>query len=129
MATKNAGRVELARRVTGARSRLYETVEKARLAANVSRGAWDNVEDENGTTPQDFTLGKIEKALGWPQGFALAILEGRAADEPPAVTSLREHVTNSTVSPEVKRAILALLDSDPRNGGDDDGADAAPIAT
>lgn len=124
MNAADAGRVELARRVRAARSRLYGTVEEARHAAKVSRGSWDNV--ENGGKAQDFTLGKIEKALGWPLGYANSIIEGTASAEPPAVTSLREHVATSTLSPGVKRAILALIESE--IGGDDDGTEASPIA-
>lgn len=126
MEDKTAGRVELARRVRAARARLYGTVEVARAAAKVSRGAWDNV--ESGGKAQDYILGRIERALGWPEGFALAIIDGTAPDLPPAVVSLREYVTeDANLSPEARAAILAIIDADHDGGETDDGPEAAPI--
>ncbi|MFL6061254.1 MAG: hypothetical protein ACJ72E_08485 [Marmoricola sp.] len=67
-------RDRLAREVKAARLRKFKTVDRARIAAAVSRGAWDNV--ERGDSVKDFTLASIEEALGWPEGRALAILSG-----------------------------------------------------
>lgn len=75
--------------VTNARKAKFGTVDKARTAAEVSRGAWDRV--EQGKSVKDFTLTAIEKALGWPPGRAVAILEGAsdltAPDTPSALAA------------------------------------------
>lgn len=69
-------RDRLAREVKVARLRKFKTVDRARIAARVSRGTWDNV--ERGDSVKDFSLAAIEEALDWPAGYALSIL----ADDP-----------------------------------------------
>lgn len=74
------GRVALADQVRAARKRMYRTVTKAVANSEASRGAWDAVE---GARPvKDFTLTAIEVTLGWPEGYATALLEGRAVGAP-----------------------------------------------
>lgn len=58
--------------------RKFKTVDRARIAAEVSRGTWDAV--EKGKPVKDFSLAAIEEALDWPAGHALAILTGEALE-------------------------------------------------
>ena len=69
----------LGREVRAARQEKFRTVDQARIAAGISRGAWDNV--EGGNSAKAFTYAAIEKALGWPGGRCLDILEGREAGQ------------------------------------------------
>lgn len=67
-------RDRLAREVKVARLRKFKTVDRARIAAGVSRGTWDNV--ERGDPVKEFSLAAIEEALDWHPGRALSILTG-----------------------------------------------------
>jgi hypothetical protein len=100
---KQTDRERLARAVRADRLRVYGTVEKARMAADISRGAWDHV--EAGDPVREFTLAAVERALGWPQGRADTILNERS-EQP----DLRQKITESSLDPETKAAILNMLD-------------------
>lgn len=67
-------RAVLAERIKASRRRRFKTVDAARQAADISRGTWEKA--EKGLKIKDFSLAAIEKALEWPEGYALAILEG-----------------------------------------------------
>lgn len=84
--------------------RKYRTVDAARIAAKISRGAWDNV--EQGKSVKDFTLGAIEDALDWPAGRALELLHGvdNSSSLPPEVEAAL-----AGVSPEVRDRIRQAL--------------------
>lgn len=65
----------LGRLVKRERLSKFGTVDSARAAAQVSRGAWDNV--EAGRRVKDFTLAAIEKALGFRSGSFEDMVAGR----------------------------------------------------
>lgn len=94
-------RKRLGKMVKADRMRLYRTVDKARIKANVSRGAWDNV--EKGKPAKDFTLGAIEDALGWPAGRAQSIIDGGDASD------LERTIANSILSPKAIEQILEIV--------------------
>jgi transcriptional regulator with XRE-family HTH domain len=71
---EQANRQRLAKAVKAARLRKFKTVDRARIAAGVSRGTWENV--ERGDSVKEFSLASIEEALDWPEGRALEILAG-----------------------------------------------------
>lgn len=97
-------REQLGKMVKADRMRLYRTVDKARIAAKISRGAWDHV--EQGKPAKDFTLGAIEEALGWPAGRAQAVLEGEG------VSDIERAVLDSGLSPGARDAILEIVRRD-----------------
>lgn len=60
--------------VKAERRRLYRTVDKARAVAQLSRGAWDNV--EHGRPAKDLTYVGVEEALHWAPGSCNRVLDG-----------------------------------------------------
>lgn len=121
MDEKIEGRRRLAVLVAADRGRIYRTVDRARIAAKVSRGTWDSVEAARPV--KDFSLSAIEEALGWPAGRAQRILRGdESTGELPPESDLRRHVLSAELPEPVRRAMLALLDSVP----DVDAGEAPP---
>lgn len=70
----DAGRKRLGDAVKAARSRQFRTIERAKAAAEISRGAWEKV--ERGDSVRPYTLSAVEVALEWPAGRAQAIIDG-----------------------------------------------------
>lgn len=95
------GRRRLGREVRAERVKRFRTVDRARIAAGISRGAWDNV--ERGESVKDFTLAAIELALEWPPGRAQDIIDGAPID------SIEATVEASNLPPETKARVLGLL--------------------
>lgn len=101
-------RKRLADAVRRDRLRLYGTVEKARLMAEISRGAWDHV--ESGDPVREFTLAAVERALGWDQGRSDEILRGESV--PVGESPLRRAILESRdIDDDIRAALLDLLDS------------------
>lgn len=103
--SEDEGRKRLAEEVKAARGRKYRTVERARAAVRISRGAWDAV--ENGKPVKPFTLAAVEDALGWPAGRAQQIIAGQDVGQD---DELRGLIAASGHPEHVKRAMLELLD-------------------
>ena len=92
------------------RGRIYRTVDKARIAAGISRGAWEKV--EAGASVKVFTLAAVEEALNWPAGRAARIIAGTdEGAEPTADVDLRQYILNKDLPRHIKSAMIALLDS------------------
>lgn len=108
------GRQRLGKAVKVDRMRKFRTVDAARIAARVSRGAWENV--EQGKSVKDFTLGAIEDALGWPAGRAQQIIDG----EP--VTDIEAAIHAADLSPRARDAILQIVREDQAERADERGA-------
>lgn len=102
--SEQQNREQLGKMVKADRMRLYRTVDKARIAAKVSRGSWDNV--EQGKPVKDFTLGAIEEALGWPPGRAQSVIEGEA------VSDFERVVMESGLRPKARAAVLEIVRRD-----------------
>lgn len=71
---EDENRRSLGRFVKRERLAKFKTVDRARAVADVSRGAWDNV--EAGRKVKDFTLAAIEQALGHQPGLYDAVIAG-----------------------------------------------------
>lgn len=102
-----AGRDQLAALVKADRLRLYGSMDAARVAAKISRGAWQRVED--GEHVRDISLAGVEVALGWTPGRAARILRG--LDPDPGRNGLRREIVEADLPEGVRRAMLALLDT------------------
>lgn len=104
LGVNDEGRRRLGNAVRADRMRKYRTVDAARIAAKISRGAWDNV--EQGKPVKDFTLGAIEDALDWPAGRAHELLYGveGAPQLPPEIEA-----GLADLSPEVRDYIRQAL--------------------
>lgn len=100
-------RKRLAEAVRRDRLRIYGTVEKARLIAEISRGAWDHV--ESGDPVREFTLAAVERTLGWHQGRADEILRGESA-APDMSPTRRAILEDPDLDDEHRAALLALFD-------------------
>lgn len=101
---ESEGRKRLGAKVRAERMRMYRTVDAARIAARISRGAWDHV--EQGDPVRDFTLGAIEEALGWPAGRAQQIIDGAGSDD------IELAVEASSLGEATKAAIRQILAED-----------------
>lgn len=110
-------RDRLALRVIEARRATFGTVEAAIRAAEINRATWERV--ESGQRVRDDKLGAIEKALGWNAGDAWRIMAGKEPTvDLPASPQVSGHLTlrqqieeDPTLSRGIRRAMLALLDS------------------
>lgn len=67
------GRLRLGEAVKSARSRKHRTIENAKTAAGISRGAWEKV--ERGDPVRPYTLAAVEVALDWPAGRAQEFID------------------------------------------------------
>lgn len=94
-------RQRLAAAVKADRMRLHRTVDAARVAAHISRGAWENV--EAGRSVKEFTLGAIEQALEWPAGKAQSILDGTSE------SAVEAAIQDSDLRPEIKARLLRII--------------------
>ena len=106
------GRRRLGEVVKAARSRKFRTVEKAKTAAEISRGAWEKV--ERGDHVRPYTLSAVEVALVWPAGRAQEIIDGAssAPDRDGEVAELRASLR------EIQRRLDELS---PRSANDEVG--------
>jgi hypothetical protein len=107
------------------RRELYGTVESALRESKINRATWQRI--EAGDTVRDDKLAAAEKALGWQPGDAWRVMAGEEPrlDEPVAPeaarqASLRERVIDDrTLSPAIRRAMLALLEADAERAEDE----------
>lgn len=74
---ENDYRAVLGDRIKSTRRKKFKTVDAARQEAAVARGTWEKA--EKGLPIKDFSLAAIEEALGWPEGYAQSILDGKEA--------------------------------------------------
>lgn len=107
---EQAGRDVLAAEVKRARKKLFRSVDEARNAAHISRGAWDSV--EKGNPVKEFTLTAIEKALKWPTGHAEDLLAGRTLATPRELQQMIDELDSATVSPMTRDYIRSRLEAD-----------------
>lgn len=92
---ESEARRKLAQHIKSDRIEQYGTVEKARRAAEVSRGSWDAA--EAGKPVKEFTLNRIAKALGWEMGEAQRALAGT-----PVASDFLEEIERADVSEATK---------------------------
>ena len=98
------GRRRLGLQVRAERMKRYRTVDKARIEADISRGAWEHV--ESGKPVKEFTLGAVEQALGWDAGRAQRIIDGADLGDVEAA------ILASDMAPETKEAALRIMARD-----------------
>lgn len=99
------GRQRLADAVKRDRRRKYRTVERARAAAGLSRGAWDNV--EKARPVKEVTLTAVEEALEWRPGTAERLLSGD--DVVPSGLSLEVEEGLARLTPDQADQMRAVL--------------------
>lgn len=97
------GRERLAKLVTDERKRRFRTVTKAIVAADVSRGSWENL--EAGRKVKDSTLTAVEVAFGWPIGYAQSVIDGGESDELSRALAALERLKDPDSRAEVLEAI------------------------
>lgn len=96
-------RTVLAAQVKAARMAKFRTVDAARVAAGVARGTWEKV--ERGDSVKEFSLGAIEKALGWQPGHATRVLAGDTSAPAPMADA-----AESDIDPQDVAATLRAFD-------------------
>lgn len=107
---EQAGREKLAAAVKRDRKARYRTVDEARQAARISRGAWDSV--EKAQPVKGFTLTAVEKALGWPPGRAEDLLAGRSIATPRELEQMLAELDQAEISPSTRDYIRPQLEAD-----------------
>lgn len=97
----------LAREVKAARVKKFRTVDKARIAAGISRGAWDNV--EHGRPAKELTYMAIEDALDWPAGHCLELIAGDVVPGEVVPEDVEASIRASGLPPSAQERLLGVL--------------------